>query len=128
MSDIKLKVVNTLEAVKSDTALADGHRDALTDMLVASEIAVNGTADKIGAMADAIGAMAVYLARREKYERAYIDARVKGHTDACPFRGPVSGKLAVLYPYRNQIVVLACVGAMYPNVLPAIKLIIGVLT
>lgn len=66
------------------------------DMLACAENSCNGTQDKIASMAETQGHMALMLARLEMRE------------SSCPFRGGLTGKAAVVYPFRWPIAAILC--------------------
>jgi hypothetical protein len=108
------KVHSKLDALHNSLDPADETKEPLRDMLLSAREACNGAPDKLQAISETIGHVALILARSEMHKADYIDAAatkaVQAHTSSCPLRGTVSGKAAVLYPFRWPIAVVLCVG------------------
>lgn len=107
MSAAKIKLRATIDSVASDKRLSENHREAALDMLSSAEVAMNGTPDKINAIADAVGHMAIYLARRDKHYAEEIAEGITKHIAACPINKGGLGKAGLLYLFRWPLTLAA---------------------
>lgn len=82
----KIKVMR--EQVQGSKDLGQGHKDALTDMLIATSHAANGAPDKIQALTEAMVSFGICIARdalhRPSDFRSILNDSLETHTKNCP--------------------------------------------
>lgn len=83
-----------LEDLRDSIPVGDDSLESVRDMLGSATVAVNGAPDKLQAVSETVGHMGIVLGKLAIRETA------------CPMRGQLSGKLAVLYPFRWPIAVI----------------------
>lgn len=93
MPEIKRK----LEALRDSISITDASLEPVRDMLSLSAAAANGSTDKLQAISEAVAAQGYVIGQMAVVEKT------------CPMRGPVVGKLAVVYPFRWPLAVVASV-------------------
>jgi hypothetical protein len=83
--------VERTRAYLLQSPLPEDTKDGLQGLLDAASAATNGTADKIGAMAEALLALSLHEVKQAVRMPAALDAAVSRHASACPLRGGQSG-------------------------------------
>ena len=90
MSQLKQK----LEDLKESIPVGDDSLEAVRDMLGSAAFSVNGAPDKLQAVSETVGHL------------GYVLGKLAIRETSCPMKGPVNGKLAVLYPFRWPLAVV----------------------
>lgn len=135
MSVLRAKIQAERERIKAHTGLGEGHREALSDMLLTAYEASNGAPDKLQALTEALASQAICIARDAVHRRedfaGLIDAALLKHRELCPLKGRdvsditasgTAGKAAAwvraLKPALWPAAVFLSVGALSPYVGP----------
>ena len=83
-----------LEDLRASISVGDDSLEPVRDMLGSAATAVNGAPDKLQAVSETVGYMGIVLGKLAIRETS------------CPMKGPVSGKLAAIYPFRWPLAVV----------------------
>jgi len=125
MSEIKLKIGDEIEAVKSDIQLSDPQRESTLDLLRSCETVTNGSLDRILDLSNAFGLLAIYIVRRDRNQAVEtataISRAINSHANSCVLASAPKGKLGLMYQFRNQLTCILALALISPYGAPILR-------